>query len=126
MLDVNFGNERIQLPRPAPLENTMGGGFIGGYIPGILRYHRVFFESLQNRKHEFIGKEQPQMYRACFLEENLCLMVKHSKRYLIGNAWFFMAPFMILGAERTHGRTWMASIDNTGQLYKDVLEPPKP
>ena len=123
MLDVNFGAHETHLSKPDPMALTVGGGFIGGYIPAIYRWNRLFFGLLRQRQHEFFGKDQPYMYRTCFVEEKTCLLVKTGKE-TFGDPWFFMAPFMIMGERASHARTWVPSVDTIGQPYDKIVEPP--
>ncbi|KAL7425476.1 hypothetical protein ACHAXM_000030, partial [Skeletonema potamos] len=71
----------------------MGGGFIGGYKAGLLRFHSIFYDLLEANKHEFIGKDQEWFERACVENEGLCALVKPDRDH--GDPWFFMAPYMM-------------------------------
>jgi len=73
--------------------NHMGGGFIGGYTAGILRFHSIFYALLEAHKHEFIGVAQQWFKRGCIENEGLCVLVKPDKDH--GDPWFFMAPYMM-------------------------------
>eukprot|EP00985_Skeletonema_marinoi_P026668 scaffold20879_cov197-Skeletonema_marinoi.AAC.1 len=71
----------------------MGGGFIGGYAAGLMRFHSIFYALLEAHKHEFIGKEQEWFKRGCIENEGLCVLVKPDMDH--GDPWFFMAPYMM-------------------------------
>lgn len=72
----------------------MGGGFIGGYRTGILRFHTIFYDLLETNKDSFIGKEQDYFKKACVENENegLCLLIKPKQSH---GDWFYMAPYMM-------------------------------
>ena len=48
---------------------------------------------LDTHKEEFIGKDQPYMRRTCDVNPGLCKLVVPDKKH--GNAWFYMAPYMM-------------------------------
>ncbi|KAL3779320.1 hypothetical protein ACHAWO_008510 [Cyclotella atomus] len=71
----------------------MGGGFIGGYKTGILRFHKIFYDLLEANKDSFIGKEQDWFKKACVENEGLCFLIKPERNH--GDAWFYMTPYMM-------------------------------
>ena len=81
-LDVSFSNK-----------DYMGGGFIGGYRTGILRFHRIFYYLLEANKDSFIGKDQDHFKKACVENKGMCLLIKPDKSH--GDPWFYMAPYMM-------------------------------
>lgn len=74
----------------------VGGGFIGGYPEGILRWHSSFYKQLTSNLDQFIGKDQPWMMSTCKKNDNLCLLVEPYD--CCGDQWFFMSPYV-------HGET---------------------
>lgn len=97
------------IPPPNGRGFSVGGGFIGGYSKGILRWNRLFYTFLKEHQSEFIGKDQSIMYRTCFTQSPPpCLLVKHGHDH--GDPWFYMAPFLILGLNETS--LWEPSIKN--------------
>ena len=62
-------------------DGHIGAGFIGGYIKGLLRYNKVFYDHLKKRQHtEFIGREEPMLAESCLVEQNLCQLVASGKK----------------------------------------------
>ena len=72
--------------------NYVGGGFIGGYADGINQFHAKYYALLDTHKREFIGKEQPWMWKTCAATPGMCALVVPDKSH--GNPWFYMAPYM--------------------------------
>jgi hypothetical protein len=91
---------------PKRLGKYVGGGFIGGYADGIQQWRTKYFAQLETHKHEFIGKDQPFMWRTCDATPGLCQLVVPKKGH--GNRWFYMAPYMMGETQRdandTHAR----------------------
>eukprot|EP00977_Amphora_coffeiformis_P003948 scaffold792_cov163-Amphora_coffeaeformis.AAC.7 len=83
-------------------ELGVGGGFLGGYPPGIRRWNELFYSMLREHESEFIGKEQDWFSKTCLNTSGLCLMVQPGHASF-GDKWFFMAPFLILGQNETGG-----------------------
>lgn len=71
----------------------MGAGFVGGYKPGILSFHEIFYRLLEENKGSFIGKEQDWFKKSCLENQGLCSLVKPDRNH--GDAWFYMAPYMM-------------------------------
>eukprot|EP00956_Cyclotella_meneghiniana_P030449 scaffold76721_cov45-Cyclotella_meneghiniana.AAC.1 len=72
---------------------TFGGGFVGGYKAGLLRFHGLFYNILRDNKDEFIGIDQPWFWKVCTENHDLCKLIKPDKNH--GDPWFFMAPYMM-------------------------------
>jgi len=68
------------------MEAYVGGGFIGGYIEGIKRWHAKFYQMLDEHKQEFIGKDQTWMRKTCDTNPGLCDFVAPDNEH--GNSWF--------------------------------------
>eukprot|EP00956_Cyclotella_meneghiniana_P005110 scaffold6343_cov35-Cyclotella_meneghiniana.AAC.2 len=72
---------------------TFGGGFVGGYKAGLLRFHDLFYNILDDNKNEFIGVDQPWFWKVCTENHGLCTLIKPDRNH--GNPFFFMAPYMM-------------------------------
>eukprot|EP00656_Telonema_subtile_P056259 TRINITY_DN8949_c0_g1_i1.p1 TRINITY_DN8949_c0_g1~~TRINITY_DN8949_c0_g1_i1.p1 ORF type:complete len:275 (-),score=58.17 TRINITY_DN8949_c0_g1_i1:93-917(-) len=76
----------------------VGGGFIGGYAPGLLEWHTRMYRTLDDyqRTGHFLGKDQPIMVTACLEKVDKCYLVPWPKdpprNY--GDLWFFMSPVL--------------------------------
>ena len=75
------------------LGNYVGGGFIGGYAEGLEQWHTKYYALLDGHKDEFIGKDQPWMWKTCEANPGLCELVVPGTGH--GDPWFYMAPFMM-------------------------------
>ena len=73
-------------------QNYVGGGFIGGYAEGLKKWHTKYYAMLDEHKHEFIGKDQPWMWKTCDVNPDLCELVVPDKQR--GDPWFYMAPYL--------------------------------
>lgn len=65
---------------------TFGGGFVGGYKAGLLRFHGLFYNILQDNRYEFIGIDQPWFWKVCTENGGLCKLIKpeqESRRSLV-------------------------------------------
>ena len=71
----------------------IGGGFIGGFKEGIERWHSLYYSVLSQHSVNFIGKDQPWMYKTCMVAEDLCSIINPDLR-LSNDPWFYMARFM--------------------------------
>jgi len=78
----------------------VGGGFIGGYVAGLLKWHSHFYDTLDLYKKEgfFIGKDQPAMATTCLERIERCYLVgwpqSAADKAKYGDLWFFMAPVL--------------------------------
>ena len=90
-------------------QNYLGGGFIGGYKPGLRTWIRQYYDLLDANRDRFIGKDQPLMFSTCIQNANLCLWVEAKATY--GDAWFHMAPFL-------HGVSQYGTADHLKRIWK--------
>jgi galactoside 2-L-fucosyltransferase 1/2 len=70
----------------------LGGGFIGGYIEGIEKFHTNYYRYLENNKHFFIGEDQNNMYKVCESNSQLCILVNPNDD--IKNKWFYISYYL--------------------------------
>jgi FkbM family methyltransferase len=70
----------------------LGGGFIGGYAEGIDKWYQSYYDYIDSKKAEFIGKDQPRMYQTCSSNKGLCNIVQPKSGF--GDPWFYMAPYL--------------------------------
>ena len=73
-------------------QNWVGGGFIGGYALGVIRWHKAYYNTLHENRNQFIGMDQPWMWRTCEKYKGLCQLVKPQPGN--GNPWFYMAVYL--------------------------------
>lgn len=73
--------------------NYVGGGFIGGYANGIELWYTKYYAMLDAHKQEFVGKDQPWMWKTCDANPGLCKLVVPDRKH--GDPWFYMAPYMM-------------------------------
>jgi len=83
----------------------IGGGFIGGYAPGITRWHQEYYAVLDKNKDGFIGKDQAMMQVTCDNCPGLCKLIIPDNSQ--GNPWFYMTAYL-------SGRT-------TSQQFKQII-----
>ena len=73
--------------------NYVGGGFIGGYAPGITKWHHFYYRMIDQNKHHFIGKDQPWMWKTCESHAGLCELVVPDHGTYIHGLWFYMTTY---------------------------------
>ena len=102
MLDVT---RIVPIDMTAGVDIYLGGGFIGGYITGLLRWSEMYYEVLHQNRHSFIGKDQPWMARTCVENPSLCLLIE--PRTGFGDKWFFMSAYMhgVFGSDTGAGQS---------------------
>ena len=83
VLMLNGRDSHLQRP-------SVGGGFIGGFEGGVLRWFRSFYETLAAAANagEFIGKAEVVMTRTCERIAGLCLLIVPEG---VGDPWVYMA-----------------------------------
>jgi len=85
--------DQIMLLDISPLaKGFYGGGFIGGFKPGIERWHKAYYATFEANMNGFVGSDQPLMYKTCQRIRDICLPVKFDKKH--GDPWFFMTPYL--------------------------------
>lgn len=97
-IPANLGKDQVLMLDVSSLIDTkrwgnyVGGGFIGGYAAGIRQWHTKYYAQLHAHEHEFIGKEQPWMWKTCDANPDLCELVIPKQGH--GDPWFYMAPYL--------------------------------
>ena len=72
-------------------QDYLGGGFIGGDASSVVAWHAVYSELIEKgaKQGNFIGKDQPWMWRACAEHPGRCNIV--APKPYAGDPWFYMA-----------------------------------
>ena len=105
-------------------KNYVGGGFIGGYAGGIRKWHRAYYSVLDLNRDQFIGKDQPWMWKTCEIYPGLCMLVGPDLSWGHGNPWFYMAPFLAGKASDSDVFTVYPDTSDYGSdhRFKDKIE----
>ena len=90
-------------------QDYLGGGFIGGYEPGLRTWINEYYDLLDANQDRFIGKDQPWMFQTCTRHPGLCLWVE--AKYTYGDAWFYMAPYL-------HGVAFYGTTDHLYRVWQ--------
>ena len=110
-LPTKLTNDQIMLldVRRLVQNNYVGGGFIGGYKQGLLKWTKTYYDLLDANRDRFLGKDQPWMFQNCVNQPNVCVLVPAINRY--GDAWFYMAPYL-------HGVQFFGTTDHLWRVWK--------
>jgi hypothetical protein len=105
-------------------KNYVGGGFIGGYAGGIRKWHRAYYSVLDLNRDQFIGKDQPWMWRTCEVNPGLCMLVGPDLSRDHGDPWFYMAPFLAGRASDSDVFTVYPNASNYGSddRFRDTIQ----
>jgi hypothetical protein len=73
-------NQILALDVSGISSDGVGGGFIGGYADGLMRFHALYYDILDaNKDNFFIGKEQDWFEKVCRENVGLCMLVRVSQ-----------------------------------------------
>ena len=107
-------------------QDFVGAGFIGGYSQGIRKFHDIYYSLIRKHSDEFIGKEQPWMWKVCQTTKGLCKLILPDKEH--GDPWFYMAPYLTGNTDKQRKNVKLGNtlksvrrVDPSSQAFVDSL-----
>jgi len=97
MLDVTAMTSNVFLDTFFVNENRIGGGIFGGTIAAMLRFSDEYYKTLSLGAEllQFVGKDQPLMFRTCERVHDLCSKIFPNSKLSSDDPWFYMVPFLM-------------------------------